>query len=342
MINNLGWVARASGEAATARALYEEALRRRRLLYGDRHPAVAESLNNLGVACLAAGEVEAARRLLQEGLDLRRAIYGPQHPEVVASLVNLANALMAAGDLDEAGEQLNVAWVTQLMIDPEMATPGTNVVLFGLAQHAMLRGDPGSALEALEGALDHENRMTASILGLGSERDRLLRLVAVRNHSDALISVALDHSRDPSALATRVYRQILRRKGMGLAFLAFQRAAVSGGSPSKRGEPVDELDRARADLGRAVLDGLGAEITAARRARVEALEADLARSVPETWLVGDGASDLDEVLTALTPGTVLLDFVRCGVWDPAGRFEAQWPRHRYVAFVVRADDPSPG
>ena len=341
LVNNLGWIARASGEARLAREFYEEALKRRRQLNGDRHPSVAESLNNLGVACLNDGETDLARRLLQEGLDLRRAVYGPQHPDVVASLVNLATALVVAGDLDGAEFQLTTAWTTHRMLDPEMKTPATSTVLFGLAHLSVLRGDAASAARQLEAALDHENRLTRSILALGSERARLIRLTSIRNHSDALISVALDHTVDSATLARRAYRQVVRRKAIGIDFIAFQRATVRAGANSERTEVSEELEQARDNLGRAVLDQVHAEVIAVRRARVEALEANLARSMPDTWLTADDENDLDHVLAALPAKALLVDFVRCGVWDPAGRPGSQWPRERYVAFVLHTDYPSP-
>jgi tetratricopeptide (TPR) repeat protein len=270
-VNNLAWLSRAMGDEEGAVARYEEALRLRRGLYGDRHPAVAESLNNLGVALLAAGQVERARRMLQDGLDLRRAAYGPQHPEVVASLVNLANAQMAADELSEAGNHVRAAWITHLMVDPDRQTPATSMVLFALAQHAILTGDIEQAADALEDALDHENATTDSILGLGSERSRLLRLNSVRGHVDSLISVALDNSPDPSTWASRVYRQVLRRKALGLEFHAYQRASLR--ITTEQGSAIGrDLDRARDELQRGVhqsadpgaLDELRARVRSSR------------------------------------------------------------------------------
>jgi CHAT domain-containing protein/tetratricopeptide (TPR) repeat protein len=333
-INNLGWIARATGEAEDARKFYEEALRRRKLLYGDRHPAVAESLNNLGVVLLAAGELADARRILQEGLDLRRAIYGPQHPEVVSSLVNVGNALLAAGDLNEAWSQLMAAWMTHLIVDPEMRTPATSMVLFALAHHAILKGDTDEAFEALVSALDHENLTTASILSLGSERSRLLRLALVRGHLDSLISVALDYSPDPNVLTARVYQQVLRRKATDFDFIAFQRAVVSGGPEDDARAIARDLAGAREVLQRAVHDNLGADILADYRAKVEVLEADLARAT--SWQPRDGSYSVAEILEAIPADAVLIDFVRTGVWNPKGPFESQWPLDRYVAFVLHS------
>ncbi len=73
-LNNLGLLAKATGEHRAAESLYRQALEQRRRLLGGESPEYAETLNNLGVLLRTGGRLEPAEAALREALDVRRAV----------------------------------------------------------------------------------------------------------------------------------------------------------------------------------------------------------------------------------------------------------------------------
>lgn len=101
-------------------ALYDEAerllrrsLERRRAVYGDPHPEVAQSLNELALFLRDQGEYAAADSLLQEVVETRRQLHGAQHPSVAAALMDRTFVLRQRGRYEAAERSIRRAVTIQ-------------------------------------------------------------------------------------------------------------------------------------------------------------------------------------------------------------------------------------
>ncbi len=94
VLNNLGTVARDRGDSARAADLYEESLMLFRAL-GDKR-SVANALDNLGIAVRDAGDAARAVALCEESLALRREL--GDRGSIAYSLVSLGRVVQARGD----------------------------------------------------------------------------------------------------------------------------------------------------------------------------------------------------------------------------------------------------
>lgn len=101
-LNDLGVTEEALGEYDDAEALYDEALERRRRLYGARHRAVAVTASNLSVIRYRRADYTGAVQLGEEALHAMRAAVGPDHQRSLLIQSNLAAMKMAMWDVDGA------------------------------------------------------------------------------------------------------------------------------------------------------------------------------------------------------------------------------------------------
>ncbi len=102
LLNNLGYYFDSIAGYATARGLYERALRIDEATYGPDHPNVAIGVNNLGMVAKAQGDLPAARAHLERALRIDEATFGPDHPNVARDVNNLGMVAKAQGDLPAA------------------------------------------------------------------------------------------------------------------------------------------------------------------------------------------------------------------------------------------------
>ncbi len=93
----------------SARPLLERSLALRRRLFGEEHPAVAESLEALGNLVQIQGDLDRAEALQRQGLRIRRKLLGNDDPAVALSLNGLATVLTAKAQYDEAERLLREA-----------------------------------------------------------------------------------------------------------------------------------------------------------------------------------------------------------------------------------------
>jgi serine/threonine-protein kinase len=81
------------------------------VLFGVRHPHVAEALINLGAIQFQLGEYVEAERYYRDALEIKEAFYGPEHFQTGANLTMLGRSLVYQGTtrLDEAERILDRA-----------------------------------------------------------------------------------------------------------------------------------------------------------------------------------------------------------------------------------------
>lgn len=98
MTNNLGFIAKASGDLDTAEDHFLKSLEIMMAEVGQKNEETASVCNNLGAVYLAAGYLEQAREMHMMALETRREIFGESHPDTAQSHNNLALALLKTGD----------------------------------------------------------------------------------------------------------------------------------------------------------------------------------------------------------------------------------------------------
>lgn len=98
MANNLGFIAKASGDLGTAEANFLRALEIVHSHYGQEHEQTATVSSNLGALYQAGGYHEQSREMHMIALETRRNLLGEQHPDTAQSHNNLALALLNTGD----------------------------------------------------------------------------------------------------------------------------------------------------------------------------------------------------------------------------------------------------
>lgn len=155
--NNLASLYEMRGDYARADQWYQEALRKRRAIRGDRHPSVASVLNNLAKLRLAQGQLAAAERFSREALSIRLDTLDSEHIHLAATRTVLGRVLHARGELDAADEQFRAALVFQ---GPKPPAGHPALVLLDIARGRLLidRGRAAEAEPLLRAALEERAR----------------------------------------------------------------------------------------------------------------------------------------------------------------------------------------
>lgn len=104
LLNGLGLVELAAGEAEQGLAYHSEALSRCEASLDAEHPCLAISVNNLAAAKYTLGDYEGATDGFKRALQIRLRALGPDHPDVATAYNNVATAVAPLGKLDEAEE----------------------------------------------------------------------------------------------------------------------------------------------------------------------------------------------------------------------------------------------
>ena len=134
LMDTMGTVYQSLGLYDEAQPLIEGGLDRRRELYGDAHPEVAESLAHLGSVLALRAQLDAAEARQQQALDMRRALFGERDPRVADSLQGLADVETAKGDYEKAEGLLREALdIRREAVGPESAEVGATLEALALA-----------------------------------------------------------------------------------------------------------------------------------------------------------------------------------------------------------------
>jgi tetratricopeptide (TPR) repeat protein len=102
LMATMGTVYTSLGLYDAAVPLVAKSVERRRTIFGDEHPDVAQSLNHLGEVQALKAEYDEAEKNLREALAVRRELLGSGAPEVAETLNQLAYVLTEKGDYAQA------------------------------------------------------------------------------------------------------------------------------------------------------------------------------------------------------------------------------------------------
>jgi len=149
LMDTMGTVYQSLGLYSEAQPLIEGGLTRRRELYGDAHPEVAESLAHLGNVLVLRAQLDAAEVKQSEALAMRRRLFGERDPRVADSLQGLAEVKSAQGDYTAAEKLLREALeLRREQLGPESAAVGAT--LEELALNLFDQGDVDASVPLLE------------------------------------------------------------------------------------------------------------------------------------------------------------------------------------------------
>lgn len=150
--NNLAALHYRTGELAEAATHYENALAIQRELLDPLHPSLLTVQNNLGALYNRLGEHERAAEILEPTLANRREVLGGDHLEVAVTGYHLANALGGLGQ-DEAAEAAYLQAIDTMRRAAGERDRRVGVLLNGLAEFRLERGEIGAARESVDDAL---------------------------------------------------------------------------------------------------------------------------------------------------------------------------------------------
>ena len=302
-LSNLASALLGLGDHEDAAQVYEECLAQLKSAGRELTRDYATVLNNLGLLNNDRGDCEAAEAYHRTALEIRKQRCDVGHPFIFQSMNNLALVLAATGRLNEA---LDLKLRVETFADDEIG----------------------------------------AVFTAGSERQRLTVHERFRGQLYSFLSlVRMFRPESPKAIRNAL-DLVLRRKGVGAEALWAQRDAVLSGRYPGLKLKLQELGQLRQDIASAALaaaqDG-GGTLDKHQLERREALERELARSIPEMNLADKLRTANHEVLAdALPRDSALLEFVRCGDYDYAARpllGENRWGTERYLVFVLLAGAP---
>jgi serine/threonine protein kinase/tetratricopeptide (TPR) repeat protein len=183
--NNLASLYEERGDWARAEKWYQEALRKRRAIRGERHPSVATVLNNLARMRLTQGQFAAAERLSREALSIRLDVLDSEHMHTAATRTVLGQILHARGALDAADEQFRAALVFQ---GPKPPAEHPAIIQLNIARGRLLidRRRAAEAEPLLRMALTaRARRFAASDWRVAEAQTALARALLAQGKSDA-------------------------------------------------------------------------------------------------------------------------------------------------------------
>jgi len=152
LMDTLGTVYTGLGSVDRATPLLREAVAIRRLLRGNDHAEVAQSLNNLGHVLKLKAEYAEAEATIREALTIRRELLGDVHPEVAQSINDLGDVLTRIGDYKAAETMFREALAMRRQLLGNMH-PDTAQTLEDLALNLYDQGDFESPIPLLREAV---------------------------------------------------------------------------------------------------------------------------------------------------------------------------------------------
>jgi non-specific serine/threonine protein kinase/serine/threonine-protein kinase len=157
LMATIGNVYESLGLYGPATPLFEEALRIRTRVLGNKHAEVAASMSDLGWLLLRRGDHQRAEPLLRDALSTRRRLFGNEHPAVGWGLTNLGALLQEKADYAGAEPLYREALAIHRRF-PGKDQRDLAASLSNLAGLLQLKGDFAGAEPLLREALGIERR----------------------------------------------------------------------------------------------------------------------------------------------------------------------------------------
>ncbi len=152
LMDTLGTVYTGLGSVDRATSLLRDALANRRLLRGNVHAEVAQSLNNLGQVLKLKAEFVEAEATFREALTIRRQLLGDMHPEVAQSINDLGDVMTRNGNYKAAETMFREALKMRRQLLGNLH-PDTAQTLEDLALNLYDQGDYESPVPLLREAV---------------------------------------------------------------------------------------------------------------------------------------------------------------------------------------------
>lgn len=281
----------------------------------------------------AAGEERAALDLMLEGIRLRGEDFEQQRmltleynvirPEESLKLIGDLRAIL--GEHREAGEAYEKAIALT-----KSQYPGEHPAVLDIEESrallAQISGDPAAATAIAKSVLEARMKNLADVLSFADEAQRL----AYRSSVDLWSLFASLGMRDELALA------VLRTKGIVLESLLEDRGLAAKTNDPALAATLEKLEGARRRLMELLLGGAaaGGADTAALRKEIEELEGSLKSEGADAGEAKKAiTASVPEVVAALPPGGVLIEFIRYRDYSAPGRFVP-----RYGAVMLKSNE----
>ncbi len=158
LMDTMGTVYTSLGLYDQAVPLLQSALDKRRLLYGDRHLEVAQSLHRLGEVLKLKAEYAQSEAMYREALALRRELLGNEHVDTARTLYGLADLLGRRGEFSAAEPLLREALALQRKLNGEQSAE-TAQSLEGLALNLYDQGDYAASVPLLRDAVAIQRKL---------------------------------------------------------------------------------------------------------------------------------------------------------------------------------------
>jgi CHAT domain-containing protein/tetratricopeptide (TPR) repeat protein len=330
------------GRYAAAEDYLSQALDIQRAATGARSPEVGKILSNLGL-------LRRDEALMREALEIERETLGERHPAVANSLTTLATILQVHGDSESAEallrQAVEVGRAVQGEDHPEVGERLNNIALICAAS-----GRQREALDVMKQVVAIDDRTVGKVFSFSTEARRAAFLRTIEGNFYKFLSLGIRYFADSAEVVRDLLDLVLRRKAIGAEALTMQRDVALGGRYPELRAKMRELTTLQRQIAHKELAGAGREgldvhreILAGWKYAKEELEAELAQRIPEMDLEQTLRSvDRTAVAETLPEGSVLIEFVRCEMFDfqaTEARGESQWRPAHYLAFVLHSRDP---
>ncbi len=341
LLNNLGEMYRQRADFGHAEEWFLRSLEAGSKVLGDDNYFIGVVLQSLGMVAREKKDYPTAEAYYARVLSLRERIVGPNHPDVAQVLNNMATVARARGDL---GRSLELH-LRALSIWEHAAGPfqeATLVSVGNIARTYAAAGDVPNAIAYQRRADAILEKQLALNLAIGSERQKLLFVNAMRERTDRTISLHLREAPDNADAATLAALVLLQRKGRVQDAMADTLAIVRRTSDARNLELVEQLKTTTAELARLALNAANPNLADQRRLAIQSLEirkekfeAELAER-SAAFRADTRAVTLEAVQAAIPDGAALLELAVFRPFDPRAErnAEAYAPPH-YAAYVVR-------
>lgn len=343
---NLATIAETQGQYANAVALRLAARHVLGATVGKWHSAYQVNNRRLAVTYLKLKDETSAGALFAECLQFKEQYKGARDLAYAELLHDIATLYCLRGHHAIAEpfaiEARDLFRELGFSSQPEFV-----VVLEGLAHVYAHSGRPNDAFDVLIESYRLRDGHMRKMFAFASERQRLALVDELRYIQDELLQLTIAHFRGSPRHCTATLEAVLRRKGVTVDCLVEQRDMFRRSYDTGVSDTVEALRQLRVKTARAAterlrgrnLDAPALSASDEDLARIERLEMDLARMLPEMgqqlWLDTATAA---VVACALPTSTVLVEFVRYEVLAFGNRGEEGSrisAADRYAAFVVR-------